>query len=136
MAGGIVDSHHCSGKGFSIYLDLYRKVSARKSVFFGKGLPDVGTWLELKLANDGQQLDVMEAHKVELIQSERVRLIEGTLKLNPKSFGFVDDAFVATYILNGLNDQEHVEATKIWDKDPKKGTPSWSVIKIVKSQSM
>jgi tetratricopeptide (TPR) repeat protein len=135
MAVGIVDSHHRSGKGFSIYLDLNKKVSSRKGVFFGKGLPEVGTWLELKLANDGQQLDVMEAHKVEPKQSERVKLIEGTLKLNSKGFGFVDDAFVAPYLLNGFNDQEHVEATKIWDKDPKKGTPSWRVIKIVKSQS-
>lgn len=135
VAVGIVDSHHRSGKGFSIYLDLNKKVSARKGVFFGKGLPEVGTWLELKIANDGQQLDVMEAHKVEPKQSERVKLIEGTLKLNPKGFGFVDDAFVAPYLLNGFNDQEHVEATKIWDKDPKKGTPSWRVIKIVKSQS-
>lgn len=135
VAVGIVDSHHRSGKRFSIYLDLNKKVTARKAVLFGKGLPEVGTWLELKLANDGQQLEVLEAHKVEPKQSERVKLIEGTLKLNPKGFGFVDDAFVAPYLLNGFNDQEYVKATKIWDKDPKKGTPSWRVIKIVKSQS-
>ncbi|MFB2543824.1 hypothetical protein [Shewanella xiamenensis] len=133
MAVGIVDSHHRSGKGFSIYLDLDKKLSAKKGVFFGKGLPEVGTWLELKIANDGQQLDVMEARKVEPKQSERVKLIEGTLKLNPKGFGFVNDAFVAPYLLNGFNDQEYVKATKIWDKDPKKGTHSWRVIKIVKS---
>jgi hypothetical protein len=135
MATGIVDSHHRSGKGFSIYIDLGNKLSARKGLFYGKGLPEVGTWLELKLANDGQQLEVMEAHKVESKQSERVKLIEGALKLNPKGFGFVDDAFIAPHLLNGFNDQEQVEAIKIWDENPKKGTPSWRVIKIVKSQS-
>ena len=130
MAVGVVDSHHRSGKGFSIYIDLNKKLSARKGVFFGKGLPDVGSWVELKLANDGQQLEVMEAHKIEPRNSDRVVAIEGSLKLNPKGFGFVDDAFIAPFLLKGYKDQENIKAIKIWDKDPKKGTPSWRVIKL------
>lgn len=132
MAVGIVDGHHRSGKGFSIYIDLGKKLSARNGVFFGKGLPDVGSWLELKLANDGEQLEVMEAHKIEPQKSDRVVAIEGQLKLNPKGFGFVEDAFIAPFLLSGYTDQEHIKAIKIWDKDPNKGTPSWRVIKVEK----
>jgi hypothetical protein len=36
MAVGVVDAHHRSGKGFSIYIDLNKKLSARQGVFFGK----------------------------------------------------------------------------------------------------
>lgn len=133
MAIGIVDSHHRSGKGFSVYIDLDKKVSARSSVFFGKGLPDVGSWLELKLAKDGEQLDVVEAHKIESQKSDKVVAVEGELKLNPKGFGFLDDAFIAPFLLNGYRDQEHIKAMKIWDLDPKKGTPNWRVIKVEKS---
>ena len=134
MAVGIVDAHHRSGKGFSIYIDFGKKLSARIGVFVGKGLPEIGTWLQVKLANDGQQLEVIEAHRTEPQTSERVIDIEGDLRLNPKGFGFVDDAFVAPFLLNGYQDKEHIKATKIWDIDPKKGEPSWRVIKVVRDQ--
>jgi hypothetical protein len=133
MAIGIVDAHHRTGKGFSIYIDLGKKLSARKGVFFGTGLPDVGTWLELKLAKDGEQTEVLEAHKIDEQGSDKVATIEGNLKLNPKGFGFVDDAFIAPFLLSGYQDQELIRAIKIWDKNPKKGTPSWRVIKVEKS---
>jgi hypothetical protein len=133
MMVGIVDAHHHSGKGFSVYIDLGKKFSARQGVFFGRGLPDVGTWLELKLAKDGEQVEVLEAHKIDEQRSERVRVSEGNLKLNPKGFGFVDDAFIAPFLLNGYQDQEAIRVIKIWDKEPKKGTPCWRVIKVIKS---
>lgn len=132
---GIVDAHHRSGKGFSVYIDLGKKLSARKGVFFGKGLPDVGTWLEIKLAKDGEQSEVLEAHRIDDQRSDRVAIAEGNLKLNPKGFGFVDDAFIAPFLLKGYQDQEFIRVIKIWDKDPKKGTPSWRVIKITRCAS-
>lgn len=130
---GIVDSHHRSGKGFNIYIDIGNKLSARKGLFFGKGLPDIGSWVEVKVASDQGESDVLEVHKIDDQTTDKIVEIEGDLKLNPKGFGFVNDAFIAPYLLNGLRDGEFIKAIKIWDKDPKKGTPSWRVIKIVKS---
>ena len=132
MVTGIVDSHHRSGKGFSIYIDLGNKLSARKGLFYGKGLPDIGSWVEVKVASDQGESDVLEVHKIDDQISEKVVEIDGNLKLSPKGFGFVNDAFIAPYLLNGLNDGEFITAIKIWDKDPKKGTPSWRVIKVIK----
>jgi len=133
MAIGIVDSHHKSGKGFSIYFNFEKKVSARKSVFFGKNLPDVGTWVEVKLASDNGELEALEVHKIEKQTNEKVQSIEGSLKLNTKGFGFVEDAFIAPYLLYNFTDGEMIKAIKVWDKDPKKGTPSWRVIQITRS---
>jgi len=132
MEIGIVDSHLRSGKGFSIYFDLGKKLSARNGVFFGKGLPDVGAWVEAKLATDNGESNVLEVHKTEEQSNERVQWIEGNLKINPKGFGFVEDSFIAPYLLNGFTDGEMIKAIKIWDKDPKKGTPSWRAIKLIK----
>ena len=130
---GIVDAHHHSGKGFSIYVDLGKKLSARKGAFSGKGLPDIGTWLEVKLARDGEQIEVLEAHKIKEQPNDKVATIEGTLKLNQKGFGFINDIFIAPFLLNNYQDQEFIRAIKIWDKDMKKGTPSWRVIKVMKA---
>ncbi|MBM7070661.1 hypothetical protein JQC92_01210 [Shewanella sp. 202IG2-18] len=132
---GIVDSHHRSGKGFSIYFDIEKKVSARKGIFFGKGLPDIGTWVEVKLAIDDSEASALEVHRVDPQVSERVIYVEGDLKLNPKGFGFVNDAFIAPYLLSDFKDGENVSAIKVWDRDPKKGTPSWRVIKLAKLSS-
>lgn len=130
MAVGIVDAHHPSGKRFSIYIDIGKILSARRSVFSGKALPEIGTWLELKLAIDGEQSEVMEARKIDEQNSDKVAVIEGSLKLNPKGYGFVDNAFIAPSLLKGYQDQAYIRAIKIWDIDPKKGVPSWRVIKI------
>ncbi|WP_191600070.1 hypothetical protein [Marinomonas algicola] len=132
MVTGIIDSNHRSGKGFSIYVDLGNKLSARKGLFYGKGLPDIGSWVEVKVASDQGESDVLEVHKIDYQTSEKVVEIEDDLKLNPKGFGFVSDAFIAPYLLNGLNDGEFIKAIKIWDNDPKKGTASWRVIKVIK----
>lgn len=129
---GIVDSHHRSGKGFNIYLDLNKKLSARKGLFFGKGLPEVGTWVEANVAMDDGETEVLEVHKIDTQFNERVVVVEGDLKLNPKGFGFVDNTFIAPFLLNGYENGELVKAIKIWDKDPKKGIPSWRAIKVSK----
>lgn len=131
---GIVDAHHRSGKGFSIYIDLGNKLSVRKGAFYGKGLPEIGTWLELKCAKNSDEADVLEAHKVSEQEHERVATIEGTLKLHPKGFGFIEDVFCPAFLLNGLKDGEYVCALKIYDHDPKKGQPSWRGIKVEPKQ--
>ena len=102
-------------------------------MFFGKGLPEIGTWLEVKLAKDGDEIEVLEAHKIDEQTNGKVATVEGNLKLNSKGFGFIDDAFIAPFLLKGYQNQEFIRAIKIWDLDPKKGTPSWRVIKVEKS---
>jgi len=129
---GIVDTHHRSGRGFSVYLDLGKKLNARKGVFDGNGLPDIGTWLEIKIAKDGEHSEVLEAHITGDQRSNSVSIAEGNLKLNPKGFGFIDGAFIAPFLLKGFQDQELIRVIKVWDKDPKKGTPNWRVIKITR----
>jgi tetratricopeptide (TPR) repeat protein len=133
MVVGIIDSHYRSGKGFSIYIDLGKKLSVRKGVFVGKGLPAVGSWVEGKTASDEGEVEVLEVYQIDDRSSEKVQFIEGELILNPKGFGFVNDAFVAPFLLNDFRDGERLKAIKIWDKDPKKGVPSWRVIKVTKS---
>lgn len=134
VESGIVDSHHRSGKGCSIYIDVGRKVSARKGVFSNKELPSVGTWVELKVASDGEKPDVIEARKIEQKKNDKVQTIFGSLRLNPKGFGFVEDVFIAPHLLTGFEDNENIEAIKVWDIDPKKGKPSWRAIKVNKSE--
>lgn len=134
-AVGIVDAHHKSGKGFSIYIDLGKRYSARKGAFLGKGLPEIGSWLELKLANEGGNNEVLEAHKIIRQEHEKVSVVEGSLRLHPNGFGFIDDVFCAPYLVNGYKDGEYVNAIKILDNDPKKGKPSWKAIKIQTANS-
>lgn len=117
---GIVDSHHRSGKGFSVYVDLNKKYNVRGGLFYGKGLPDLGTWVELKLAlNDGSE-EVVEAHKVDAVSSDRVVNDTGIVKKNEKGFGFVNDAFIPPFLLVDVSDGDELKVTKVWDVDPKK----------------
>lgn len=130
---GVVDSHHRSGKGFSVYVDVNKKYSARGGLFFGKGLPGIGTWVEVKLAlNDGTE-EVIEVHKVEPQASERIVNDFGVVKKNEKGFGFINDAFIPAFLLDGIQDGDLLKVTKIWDIAPKKDSPSWRVIKVEKS---
>lgn len=130
---GIVDSHHRSGKGFSVYIDVNKRYNARGGLFFGKGLPKVGTWVEVKYAINNGVEEVIEVHSIEPQTSDKVQNDSGVLKKADKGFGFVNDAFIPPYLLHEVSDGEQIKVVKIWDIAPKKTSPSWRVIIVEKS---
>lgn len=60
-----------------------------------------------------------------------VKLIQGSLRRNPKGFAFVDGAFVPPYIVGCVApDVADVSALAVFGKQPVKGERSWRVIKL------
>ncbi len=60
-----------------------------------------------------------------------VKVIRGQLRRNPKGFGFVDDAFVASHIVESIApDVADVSALAVLGKHPVKDERSWRVLKL------
>jgi len=127
---GVVDSHHRSEKGFSIYVELGKKVSARKGVYKGKGLPELGSWVELNCVEGDGRLEAVDVVTTAPRDHQHILWSEGELRVNPSGFAFADDAFVANHLVDKTLDGKHVKVLKVWDIDPKKGRPSWRAIQI------
>lgn len=60
-----------------------------------------------------------------------VKTLRGQLRRNPKGFGFVDDTFIAPYLLNDLDEEvQFVEAMAVYGKHPSREGRSWRAISI------
>lgn len=129
---GIVDSHHRSGKGFNIYLDLNKKLSSRIGLYQGRGIPEIGTWVEVNFGTNNGETDVLSVKQSKSIINEHIKTIEGILKLNDKGFGFIDNVFIPPHLLNGFKNGDNIKIIKIWDKHPKTGRANWKAIKVNK----
>ncbi|MDP5133567.1 MAG: hypothetical protein NWQ54_22010 [Paraglaciecola sp.] len=122
---GFVKSHHRSGKGCHVALEDDRVLSVRKSVLSSKKIPVVGQWLQLKCSYIGDEVDVIAASIVDSRPTEKLKWIEGSLKLNPKGFGFLNDVFIAPHIVAGFQDTQTVKALVYWSNNPKRGVSEW-----------
>lgn len=131
-ATGVVLSLHRSGKGFNVYLSQSQKLSVRKGVFAGKGLPDTGDWVTITFARTGEDTEVLKAIPTAPISLIGVETEVGELRESSKGFAFVGDTFVSPDLVVQEWSGAEVEVMKVWDINPKKKEMAWKAIKIKK----
>ncbi|WP_286240953.1 tetratricopeptide repeat protein [Neptuniibacter halophilus] len=134
-ATGVVLSLHRSGKGFNVYLSQSQKLSVRKGVFAGKGLPDRGDWVTITFARTGEDTEVLKAMPTAPISLTGVETEVGELRVHTKGFAFVCDTFVTPDLVVPEWNGAEVEVMKVWDINPKKKERTWRAIKIKKSEA-
>lgn len=125
---GFVKSHHKSGKGFTVALENDQVVSVRKSLLAGKKMPVIGQWLQVKCSYIGEESDVVEALLIPSRTTDKLKWLDGTLKRNPKGFGFINDVFVAPHLAAEFSDNQKVTALVYWGSNIKKGGFEWQVL--------
>ncbi|OWT70387.1 hypothetical protein CEY04_25370 [Achromobacter sp. HZ28] len=92
----------------------------------------VGDSVRLGLARNpkNDRLDAFSVERGELPDKD-VKLVQGKLRRNPKGFGFVDDAYVSSDIVESVASSViDVAALAVFAKHPTKGERSWRVIKL------
>lgn len=78
----------------------------------------------------------LEAFNVERsdLPTESVKLVRGQLRRNTKGFGFIDDVFVAPFLVSSIdNSTEDVTALAVLGKHPSRGDRTWRAISLLES---
>ena len=59
-----------------------------------------------------------------------VETLTGTLRVNPKGFGFVDNTFVSPFLVPEAKDGQTVSIIRVKSTDRKKQTIGWKAIQL------
>lgn len=125
---GVVKSLHASGKGLDVYLNKDCTKSVRKTLFSERKLPVPGKFVKIAISEDGEVVSATQSNPVEM---KDVGFGIGTLKVNAKGFGFVDDAFVPPNLIKAELNGRSVQFVKIQEFDKTKGSFGWKVITLM-----
>ncbi|MCC1497936.1 hypothetical protein [Alcanivorax sp. 1008] len=130
-AVGVVISLHKSGKGLHVYLSEGDARSVPLHLFKKGEKPALGDYVQISMPESDSDSDsIVSAQLTELVEIDGVRHIEDSIKINPKGFGFVGDAYVAPHLAQKVSDGQKVSALTVRDLDKKKNKMSWKVIKL------
>lgn len=124
---GVVENIHQSGKGFHVYLDRHVSLSVRLGLFKPKTMPELGSFVALKVSEDG---DVLEAAPGEWRALKDMNQHSGELRVAEGGFGFVDDTFVPPFLIKPEMHGRAVNLTRVMAKNKKKGSFGWKAIQL------
>jgi hypothetical protein len=99
--------------------------SSEKSLRIGEGV-------HLGLSHDPKykKVEVFVHKRRELTESD-IKRVQGQLRRNPAGFGFVENAFVPSHIVESIDSSiDEVIAVTIYAKNPAKGEYGWRVIEL------
>jgi len=124
---GIVENIHQSGKGFHVYVDRHKSYSVRLGLFKLKSSPEIGSYVALKVADDGEVVEAVPAEATVITDSN---IYSGELRVTNKGFGFVNDTFVPPFLIRPEINGSKVQLTRVMSKDKKKGAFGWKAIQL------
>ena len=119
---GIVAAIHKSGKGADIYIAPNHIIRVFKRLFQTSEAFHPGTFVELLCDNRSDDDIPISAKKIEPFLSENIRNFSGTLRLNAKGFGFVDNIFVPPFLIGAHANGEEVAGIAVVKFDKVKNT--------------
>lgn len=118
-----------------IFFNRNSYVSASMGAWQGD-LPNIGdnvlAYTAYNQKKETQEILLAQAQIDVFLKNEDIKIISGCLKRHEKGFAFVEDVFVAPYLLQDFDDESElqVEIIAIYSKNPKKSEFSWRAIKI------
>ncbi|MGF1758952.1 tetratricopeptide repeat protein [Photobacterium sagamiensis] len=126
----IVENIHKSGKGFHAFVNKSMSLSVRMGIHKSNDKPSVGDYVELSVSsNDGEQTVIGSAPCAKS-EVPDVSFIEGTLRIAPKGFGFVEDTFVPPFVIGDIATESHVSVQRVMSWDKTKSRHSWKAIQL------
>lgn len=126
----IVEKIHKSGKGFQVFVNKSTSLSVRMGVHKGKQKPQAGDYVELSVASVDGNKEVVASSSSKQVDMADVSYVEGTLRIAPKGFGFVEDTFVPPFVIGNLKNETKVRALRIMSWDKSKARHNWKAIKL------
>ncbi|MGL3129178.1 DUF7017 domain-containing protein, partial [Klebsiella pneumoniae] len=126
----IVENIHKSGKGFQVFVNKSTSLSVRMGVHKGKQKPQAGDYVELSVASVDGNKEVVASSSSKQVDMADVSYVEGTLRIAPKGFGFVEDTFVPPFVIGNLKNETKVRALRIMSWDKSKARHNWKAIKL------
>ncbi|MBQ4892165.1 hypothetical protein J8L86_20130 [Shewanella sp. MMG014] len=127
---GIVENIHKSGKGFHVFVNKSTSLSVRMGLHKSKQKPQVGDYIELVVSDDNGELAVISSSSCAKAEVADVAFLEGTLRVAPKGFGFVEDTFVPPFVIGDISNESKVLVQQVMSWDKTKSRYSWKAIKL------
>ncbi|MCK8045327.1 hypothetical protein MSG37_10535 [Shewanella sp. 1CM18E] len=127
---GLVENIHKSGKGFHVFVNKSTSLSVRMGIHKTKQKPQVGDYVELVVSDDNGELAVISSSPCAKAEVADVVFLEGTLRIAPKGFGFVEDTFVPPFVIGDISNESKVLVQQVMSWDKTKSRYSWKAIKL------
>jgi hypothetical protein len=128
---GIVHNIHASEKGANIYVSRELTLSARKSQFPDKRLPEPGTPLKLLCDLSTGKPEVVTIEKTEAFDSPDIRYFDGTLRVTGNGYGFVDaDIFVHASLVSAFQNHQQTTGAAVAAFDKTKNKYGWKAVSL------
>ncbi|MDM4222868.1 hypothetical protein QTP17_29625 [Klebsiella pasteurii] len=89
-----------------------------------------GDYVELSVASVDGNKEVVASSSSKQVDMADVSYVEGTLRIAPKGFGFVEDTFVPPFVIGNLKNETKVRALRIMSWDKSKARHNWKAIKL------
>lgn len=129
---GLISRLGSDGKRSKIFINRDLEVGIEENAWIGSQPPLLGQGVSFRMTqnkkNDRRDIFAVEPGPRPEID---VRIIEGQLRRNPKGFAFVDNAFVAPHLLDGISaDVDSVAAVLVYAKHPKEDKYAWRAVAI------
>ncbi len=131
-ASGLVSRVASDGKRPRIFVNRDVEVGIDEGAWIGSRPPALGEGVSFRLTRN-QRSDRTDIFAVEPGPRPDfdVRIANGSLKRNPKGFGFLDDAFVAPHLVDGIPpDVIDVAAVLVYAKHPKEERYGWRAVAV------
>jgi tetratricopeptide (TPR) repeat protein len=128
----IVENIHKSGKGFHAFVNKSTSLSVRLDLHKSNIRPCIGDYIELSVASEDGEKMVISALPCAQVELPDVSIIEGTLRIAPKGFGFVGDTFVPPFLIGHIPTQTLVSAQQVMSWDKTKSRYNWKAIKLTR----
>ncbi len=126
----IVENIHKSGKGFHAFVNKSTSLSVRMGIYKSKVKPSVGDYVELSVSCEDDEQMVISSAPCAKSEVPDVAVIEGSLRIAPKGFGFVEDTFVPPFLIADISTDTLVSALQVMSWDKTKGRYGWKAIKL------
>jgi len=124
----VAQNIHASGKGFHVYLNRNKSISVRLSLYHSKKPPNIGDYIRLTLSAEDKS--VIAAEPCPEQKMEDVGYIEGTLSIEEKGFGFVENTYIPKNMISEEMDGQKVGVMRIFALDKTKNRHNWKALKI------
>jgi tetratricopeptide (TPR) repeat protein len=128
----VIENIHQSGKGFYVFVDKSTSLSVRMGLYKSEVKPSIGDYVELAVACDDDEKMVISAIPCAQVKIPDVSIVEGTLRIAPKGFGFIGDTFVPPFLIGNIATETLVSAKQVMSWDKVKSRYSWKAIKLTR----
>ena len=127
----VVEHIHRSNKGFNVFLSRDESIPIKVSIMKPKKLPSVGDFVRLTVTKQNRKPISGKICEADIFPD--VEIQEGSLKINKKGFGFVNNTFIPPNLVKQEDDRANVCILAIYQFNKKIERYSWKALKLSKS---